>query len=79
MKKTAPDLLKHIVLASAFGLFLAACFYVGWINEHLKGVIPDLHRGIVMVGFIIGAGSACSYLAKAAAKAIRPKGLAIRR
>ena len=37
-------------------LFLAACAYVGYANEIMKNVVPALHRVILLIGFIIGAG-----------------------
>ena len=43
-----------IVLAGA--VFLAACAYVGYVNEFLKDVVSPIHRFVLLTGFILGAG-----------------------
>jgi hypothetical protein len=48
------------VLAGA--VFLAGCAYVGYANELLKEAIPPLHRAILMIGFILGAGAASRWI-----------------
>lgn len=49
-----------LVLAGA--IFLAGCAYVGYANELLKEAIPPLHRAIIMIGFILGAGAASRWI-----------------
>ncbi len=43
-------------------VFLAGCAYVGYANELLKEAIPPLHRAILMIGFILGAGAASRWI-----------------
>ncbi|MBT2134843.1 hypothetical protein KK137_10900 [Croceibacterium sp. LX-88] len=56
----------RIIAAAAAALFILACFYVGYINELLKGSLSPWHRAIVLIGFIIGAGAASRYVANLA-------------
>ena len=48
----------RIATAAAFGLLLPALFYVGYVNELLKGVIAPWHRAVILIGFIVGAWAA---------------------
>jgi hypothetical protein len=43
----------------AFVLFLAALFFSGYANEHIKGDISQLDRVILIVGFVYGAYRGC--------------------
>jgi len=58
----------RLIAASAVAVFLGACAYVGYINEQLKVAIAPWHRGVLMVGFIIGAGAVSRYLLEVATK-----------
>jgi hypothetical protein len=53
---------SQFTAALAAGLFLTACIYVGYANELLKTAISPAHRGVLMVGFLLGAGSASRWI-----------------
>lgn len=55
--------LSRIAGAAEFALFLAACTYVGYVNEVLKGAVAPWHRAVIMIGFLIGAGTASRFVA----------------
>lgn len=50
------------MLALAGAVFLAGCAYVGYANELLKEAMPPLHRAILMIGFILGAGATSRWI-----------------
>ena len=54
----------RIIAAVAMASFFGALFYVGYVNELLKGAIAPWHRAVIMIGFIIGAGAASRYVAQ---------------
>ena len=47
----------RLTTALAGVLFLAACAYVGYANELLKEAVSPLHRVILIIGFLLGAGA----------------------
>lgn len=74
MQKNAPKpWIRRIVSALTFGLLLVGLFYAGYVNELLKGAIPGRHRGVLIIGFIVGVGAASSYLGVALAKRMTSK------
>jgi hypothetical protein len=44
-------------------VFLSACFFAGFTNETLRQTLPDFDRAILLIGFVIGAGSAMRWIA----------------
>jgi len=50
------------MVALAGTVFLACCAYVGYVNELLKDAVPPLHRAILMIGFILGAGATSRWI-----------------
>ena len=53
---------SRFTLALAWASFLAACAYVGYANELLKGAISPWHRAILMMGFLVGAGAVSRWI-----------------
>ncbi|OYW45813.1 MAG: hypothetical protein B7Z08_11535 [Sphingomonadales bacterium 32-68-7] len=51
--------------------FIAALAYAGYVNELLKDAVAPWHRGILLMGFIIGAGATSRHLAKIADQRFR--------
>lgn len=43
--------------------FLIAYLFAGFTNESLKQTLPDFDRAILLIGFILGAGSAMRWIA----------------
>jgi hypothetical protein len=54
---------KRIRAALALLAFLLACFFAGFANEKVKQVLPDFDRAILLIGFVLGAGSAARWIA----------------
>jgi len=52
----------RITVALAGAIFLAACAYAGYANELLKDAISPLHRVVIFIGFILGAGCVSRWL-----------------
>ena len=52
----------RLTLALAGALFLAACVYVSHANELLKEAVSPLHRVILIVGFVLGAGAVSRWI-----------------
>ncbi|MEP7351177.1 MAG: hypothetical protein ABI668_14655 [Sphingorhabdus sp.] len=46
-----------LMIALSGAVFLGACLYAGYANELLKDTVSAVHRGVLMSGFIIGAGT----------------------
>ena len=44
-------------------VFLSACFFAGFTNVTLKQALPDFDRAVLLIGFVIGAGSAMRWIA----------------
>lgn len=63
----------RMIAAAAVALFLSALFYVGYVNELLKGAISPPHRAVIVIGFIIGAAAASRYIAAIAGKCLAKK------
>lgn len=59
---------QQIVYAVTFGLLLVGLFYAGYMSEALKGVISELNRAVLVIGFMLGAYATSSYLGLALAK-----------
>jgi hypothetical protein len=66
--------IPRLIAVAAIALFLAACAYVGYVSELLKGTIAEPHRAIVMIGFLIGAGAISRWLTDYATKLVERKG-----
>ena len=49
--------ITKLMVALSWAVFLAGCAYVGFVSEMLKGVLPDAHRVVLSVGFILGAAA----------------------
>ena len=47
---------------AAIAVLLIGLFYVGYVNELLKGAISPWHRGALLIGFIIGVGAVSRHL-----------------
>jgi len=53
-----------LTVAFAGAVFFASLVYAGYANELLKGAVSGLHRLILIVGFIAGAGAASRWIMK---------------
>ncbi len=53
---------RKVVYAATFGLLLIGFFYAGYANQLLKGAVPDLHRGLIVIGFIVGVSAGSSWV-----------------
>jgi hypothetical protein len=62
-----------LLIFAAFALFLTGMVYVGYANEQLKAVLEPWQRGVLMVGFVIGIGTVCRFLAVQAVNSKHPK------
>ena len=62
----SPNIPSRVIYIASFGLFLAACAYVGYLNGKLKASVGDLDRAVLSIGFIFGAGAISRYLRIAA-------------
>ncbi len=63
--------LPTLIAVLSFASFLLACFYVGYINEQLRGAIAPGHRLTVMIGFLLGAFAISRCLNQLAVKVLR--------
>lgn len=45
------------MVALSWAVFIAGCAYVGFVTEMLKGALPDTHRVVLSLGFILGAAA----------------------
>jgi hypothetical protein len=72
-KKMEQQGVHKLAQALTFGLLLVGLFYVGYMNETLKGVIPEVHRAVLVIGFMIGVAATSSYLGVALAKRLTQK------
>jgi hypothetical protein len=61
-------LLPRMLTIAAVALLLLGLVYAGYVNELLKGAIAPWHRGVLVVGFIIGAGAVSRELTTVALK-----------
>ena len=64
-------IVPRLIALAAIAVFLTACAYVGYINEHLKDVIADVHRAAILIGFLVGAAATAKYLSLQAMKSYR--------
>lgn len=51
-----------LTVAFAVTVFFGSLVYVGYANELLKGAVSDLHRAILLIGFIVGAGAVSRWI-----------------
>jgi uncharacterized membrane protein required for colicin V production len=51
-----------LMVGLAGGVFVAACFYVGYANELLKGIISPWNRAALLSGFLLGAGAVSRWI-----------------
>ena len=72
-KGAAKPWVRQVVYGVTFVLLLIGLYYAGYVNELLKGKIPDMHRGTLVIGFIVGIAAASSYLSVALAKRLSQK------
>lgn len=52
----------HLMLGLAGAVFIAACIYVGYANEILKGLVSPWHRVALLCGFLLGAGAVSRWI-----------------
>ena len=52
----------QLTLVLAGAVFLAACAYAGYVNELLRDAVSPVHRVILLIGFILGAGCISRWL-----------------
>jgi hypothetical protein len=52
----------RLISLAAIVLFLSACYFAGYVNVVLKGAIGDVERGALLIGFLMGAGTAARYV-----------------
>ena len=70
---------RQAVHGVTFALLLVGLLYAGFVNQLLMGTIPNLHRGILIIGFIAGVAAASSYVGVYVAKRLLPKERSTRR
>lgn len=51
-----------LTIASAGAVFFASLLYAGYANELLKGAVSGVHRAILIIGFILGAGAVSRWI-----------------
>ena len=61
----------RLAALGAIAVILIAFAYVGYINEQMKGAVGDVHRAIVLIGFLAGAAALSQYLCFVAMKSYR--------
>jgi len=52
----------QLMVALSGAVFLAACLYVGYANELLKGIISSWHRVALCSGFLLGAAAVSRWI-----------------
>ncbi len=55
--------IERIRAVLAVLVFLAAIFFAGFTSGTLKPALPDFDRAVLLLGFILGAGSASRWIA----------------
>lgn len=79
IKDVGKPWVRQVVYGVTFGLLLIGLYYAGYVNQLLKGAIADVHRGVLVIGFIVGVAAAASYLGVALAKRLSQKQRSTRR
>lgn len=70
----AMNIVSRLIGAASMCLTFAACAYVAYVDELIRGSLPTADRIILLSGFLVGAASAAIYMISFAGrrKKIRP-------
>ena len=61
----------RVRLALAILVFLMACLFAGFANEQVKPVLATLDRVVLLIGFVVGAGTLARWIVEGTVGSVR--------